>query len=364
MVPRLWHLAGGLRDVQHSLAIIALLVACSLLCTPASATTNAETETPTVRPSGPTRVVLVASPGMEDLVVRFIAELGSLRLEVVRGPDTEDTPSMPELERLAREHAARVAVRVGKAGRAVDLWLVNPESHELIYRRVVAEGDPAVLVLRSLEILRGALVDLRAFAQAEAPPPPRPVAVAPPPSPVPRPDPPPAAPPFWLGVSGALVAAHAGRGVGAGALIALHRRVGSRFALHAEALAPLDAWSVEGEGGTAQVRLGTATVAGIVTPWGERALTPGLGLGLGMVALHTRGEANAGFRGTSELNAALFPHTRVELGVSLTDWLRLRAALAAGFASPRPVLLFGQNREESWLNPLLLSSLGVEIALL
>jgi hypothetical protein len=349
--------------VQHSLAIIALGVACSLFGTPASAVTSAETEAHTARPSGPTRVVLVASPGMEELVVRFIAELGSLRLEVVRGPDTEDAPSMPELERLAREHAARVAVRVGKAGRAVDLWLVNPESHELIYRRVVAEGDPAVLVLRSLEILRGALVDLRAFAQAEAPPP-RPAAVPPPPIAAPPPDPSPAAPPFWLGVSGALVGAHAGRGVGGGALIALHRRVGSRFALHAEALAPIGAWSVDGEGGTAQVRLGTATVAGIVTPWGERALTPGLGLGLGMVALHTRGEAQAGFRGTSELNAAFFPHTRVELGVSLTDSLRLRAALAAGFASPRPVLLFGQNREEGWLNPLLVSSLGVEIALL
>ena len=93
-------------------------------------------------------------------------------------------------------------------------------------------------------------------------------------------------------------------------------------------------------------------------------LTPGLGLGLGMLALHTRGEAQEGFRGTSELNAALFPHARLELALSLSSWLRLRGALAAGFASPRPVLLFGQNRKESWLNPLLLSSLGVEIAFL
>jgi hypothetical protein len=340
--------------------IIALGLACALFSGPVLAEASADTETAVARPSGLTRVVLVASPGMEQLVVRFIAELGSLRLEVVRAPDTEAVPSMAELERLAQGHAARVAVRVAKAGRAVDLWLVNPESHELIYRRVVAEGDPAVLVLRSLEILRGALVDLRAFA--ETPSPPSRPAVRPA-LPVPVPEPAAPAPPFWLGLSGALVAAHAGRTLGGGASIALHRRLGSRFALHAEALAPINAWSVEGEGGTAKVRLGAATVAGIVTPWGEQTLTPGLGLGLGMVVLHTRGQAQAGFRGTSELNAAFFPHARLELGLGLSVWLRLRAALSAGFASPRPVLLFGQNRAESWLNPLLISSLGAEIAL-
>jgi hypothetical protein len=343
--------------------VIALGLACALFCRPVMAETGATLEAETYSATGPTRVVLLASPGMEELVVRFIAELGSLRLEVVRAPDTESVPSMVELERLAQEHSARVAVRVGKAGRAVDLWLVNPQTHELIYRRVVAEGDPAVLVLRSLEILRGALVDLRAFAEAPRQPS-RPVAPPPPPPPPPPPEPAADASPFWLGISGALVAAHAGQSVGGGASLALRRRVGSRFALHAEALAPINAWSVDGEGGTAQVRLGAATVAGIVTPWGERALTPGLGLGLGVLALDTRGEAQAGFRGESELNAALFPHARLEVALSLSAWLRARAGLAAGFASPRPVLLFGQNREESWLNPLLLSSLGVEIAFL
>jgi hypothetical protein len=350
--------------VQHSVAVFALGLAHALWCGAARAQqTSSAADVETASAPHVTRVVLVASPGMEELVVRFIAELGSLRLEVVRAPDTESVPSMVELEQLAQEHSARVAVRVGKAGRAVDLWLVNPQTHELIYRRVVAEGDAAVVVLRSLEILRGALVDLRAFAEAPQPSP-RPVARQPPAA---APEPPPAAvaaPPFWLGVSGALMAAHAGQSVGGGVSIALRRRVGSRFALHAEALAPLGSWSVEGQGGTANVRLGAATAAGIVMPWGEGTLTPGLGLGLGMLALHTQGEANAGFRGTSELNAALFPHARLELALSLTTWLRSRAALAAGFASPRPVLLFGQNREESWLNPLLLSTLGVEIAFL
>jgi hypothetical protein len=346
--------------VQHAVALLALGVASMLHCASASAQA-APIGPSTARVAEPTRVVLVASPGMEPLVVRFMAELDSLHLQVVRAPDAESVPSMFDLEQLAHEHAASVAVRVSRAGRAVDLWLVNSRSHELVYRRVVAEGDPAVLVLRSLEILRGALIDLRAVDNEQKAPAPLPPPEAASEVPPPRSAPP--TPSTWLGLSGALLAPHAGRSLGAGALVALRHRVGSRFALHAEVLAPLNAWLVAGEGGRAKVWLGGATLAGLVNPWGERRLSPGLGLGLGMVALHTAGEAKAGYQGASELNAAFFPHGRAELALQLSEWLRVRAALVAGFATPRPVLLFGSGREESWLNPLLISTLGVEALL-
>jgi hypothetical protein len=346
--------------VPRSLAALALAAVCGFYAAAAQAQAASEPEASAARAAEPTRVVLVASPGMEELVVRFMAELGSLQLEVIRAPDAEAAPAMSELELLAQSHAARVAVRVRKAGRAIDLWLVNSQSHELVYRRVLADGDAAVLVLRSLEILRGALVDLHAIEEVPAPP--KPPAVTRPPKPE-GPEPKPRSPSFWLGLSGALVAAHAGRTVGGGAVLSLHRRQGSRFALHGEVLVPLDEWSVEGDGGSAKIRLGTATLAGIVNPWGEQTLTPGLGLGLGVVVLHSRGEADAGFQGTSELNAAFFPHSRVDLALNVNGWLRLRAAVTGGFASPRPVLLFGQKREESWVNPLLLASLGAELAL-
>lgn len=308
-----------------------------------------------------TRVVLLVSPGMEELAARFMAELSSLRLDVVRAPDAEAAPSADDLEELARGHGARVALRISRAGGAVDLWLVNPRTREVVYRRVVADGDPAVAVLRSLEILRGALVDIRAIP------------------PKPRIDPRPAerdanghsgetqpagaTPSLWLGLSGVLVAAHAGRDLGAGAAASLHGRLGPRFALHAEVLGPLSAWSVEGQGGSAKVRVGAATISALVTPWGERVLTPGLGLGMGLLGLATRGEAQAGYRGTSALNFAAFPHGRLELAASLVGAVRLRAAFVAGFAAPRPTLLFAEQRAEAWLNPLSLCSVGVEVVL-
>jgi len=362
--------AAEFRVVQHTLATakITLGLACALWVgsAPAQSADFVEAESGSEPGAAPptserTRIVLVVSPGMEELAVRFVAELSSLRLDVVRAPGGDVAPSAEELEELAGRHGARVALRVSRAGHAVDLWLVNPQTHEVVYRRIVADSDPAVAVLRSLEILRGALVEIQVIAPkpgVEALPAPpgagrrrRPTRSA-------R-----AAPPLWLGVSGTLIAARAGRGLGAGATGSLHGRVGSRFAIHAAVVGPLSEWSVDGQGGSAKVWLAAATIGALVTPWGERMLTPGLGLGVGLVGLHTRGEAVAGYRGTSDLNFAAFPHGRLELAIGLSGSIRLKAALATGFVAPRPTLLFAEERAEAWLNPLFLSSLGAEVAL-
>jgi hypothetical protein len=347
--------------VQHALTLLALSAVIALCTVPRSA--RAEPREPGVAtaPQG-TRVLLVASPGMEELELRFAAELDSLRLETVRVPDRVDAPTVSELEQLALLHSARVAVRVSKSGRAIDLWLVDPSSQELVYRRIRAEGDPAVQVLRSLEILRGALTDLRAVEAAA--PEPLPALVPAPPAPEAlRAPPAPSTPSTWLGASGALLAPHLGRSLAVGGLVALRRRLAPHLALHAELLAPFSGFAVRGEGGRARVWLGGASGAAVVQPWGDGRLAPAAGLGVGLLALQTRGEAEAGYEGESDLNVAVFPHARAELGFGVTRWLRLRAALVAGFATPRPVLLFGDERAESWLNPLLASSLGVEVAL-
>ena len=84
---------------------------------------------------------------------------------------------------------------------------------------------------------------------------------------------------------------------------------------------------------------------------------------MGLLGLSTRGDARAGYRGTNDLSFAAFPHGRLELGIGLTGSIRLKAGFMAGFATPRPTLLFAEERAEAWLNPLFLSSLGAEVAL-
>lgn len=352
-------MAGRCGDVRYAVVVLGIGVASALSGVAGVAHASESGPSRTQRAEAP-RVVLVASPGMEDLVVRFVAEMHSLRLDVVRAPDAVSAPDAVELGRLAQEHRARVAVRVSRAGSAVGLWLVNAQSQELVYRRVAAEGDPAVLVLRSLEILRGALIDLGMVVDPREPPAfPRPTV----PHIEKEPEPRPSQSPLWLGLSGGLFAPRAGSSFAAVGGLSLERRLGARFAMCAEVVAPLSAWGVSGEGGRATIRPGSATVAGLVRPWGARTFSPALGLGVGALALRVQGEAEVGFRGRSSFAFAFFPHARAELGVELTPRLRVRAAFAAGLATPRPVLLFGAEREESWLNPILISTLGIEIPL-
>jgi len=44
--------------------------------------------------------------------------------------------------------------------------------------------------------------------------------------------------------------------------------------------------------------------------------------------------------------------------------VRLHGQFFAGFALPRPVLLFADQRDRNWLSTLLFGALGVEVALL
>jgi hypothetical protein len=309
--------------------------------------------------SKPTRIVLVAAAGLDELANRFAAELASLHFEVVRAAETAEPQPPSALEALALNEHARAAVRVAAAEGALDLWLVNPTTHEAVYRRIVSEKDPAVAVLRSLEILRGSLIDVRALAPPlEAAP-----AKAAPPSPLVVREPAPARRTTWFGVGVAATSRDARSAPAWGALATFHVAVAPKFSLHAEALVPLSEWQVSGEGGRVNAWAGAITVGASVAPWGERTFTPTLGLGVGGLALHTRGEATAGFRGTSDLNLVAFPHGRLGLNLQIAAGLRVTGLFLAGFAAPRPVLLFAEERNAAWVNPLLVGALGLEVAL-
>lgn len=309
----------------------------------------------------PTRILLVASPRMDELGHHFTAELASLRFEVVRFPESELAASIADLELLAEQQEARVAVRLAVAGAAVDVWVVSPTTHEVVYRRVVPDRDPAVAVLRALEILRGALMDLGALAPAPSSPaasaPPPPLARALPPKGLEAP-----AGRLSISLAGAVLWPQARRELGWGTIAAGHYTLDSHFQVRAAAMLPIRSWTVEGQGGQADASVGSVLVAMSVLPWGKRTLTPSLGLGVGALALHVRGRAQSGFRGTGDGSWSAFPHAHVAATLALGATFSLRAEGMTGFATPRPVLLFAEERQSSWINPLFVGSLGLEVA--
>ncbi len=341
-------------------ALLALLVLAAEVVSSAAAAQGA-IAAETGPESRPTRIVLSAGPGLDDLANRFAAELTSLHFEVVRAAAAAEPPAPSLLEGLALEQQARAAVRIAAVEGAIDLWLVNPSTHEAVYRRIVAERDPAVAVLRSLEILRGSLIDVRALAPTPVKPPaPAPKPIAPKPA---RSRPARSPRTLWFGLGAAATSLNARHAPAWGALAGLHLAVLPKFCLQAEALVPLSESSVAGQGGRVSAWTGAFAIGGSVAPWGERTFTPTLGLGVAALALHTRGDAAEGFRGTSDLNVVAWPHARLAGTLRLSDRLRARAQVLAGFATPRPVLLFADERNAAWVNPLVSGALGLEVTL-
>lgn len=308
------------------------------------------------------RIVLVASPQADEMANQFTAELVALRFEVIRAIETEIAPSIAGLEAIAEQQAAGIAVRLTAVGATIDVWVVSPVTDEFVYRRVPPDRDPGVAVLRALEILRGALTHLGALT---ARPDPEVAASVPKPA---SPRPTPRTPTAIsrrpsLGLAGTALWPRAGRDFAWGMSAGLHYRLGSRFQLHASGLLPIGSWTVAGPGGQGRVWVGSLAAAASVLPWRERTFTPSVGLGVGALALHTRGDAQPGFRGTSGWSWSAFPHGRLAATLELWGPLRLRVEGLAGFALPRAVLLFDEQRQASWINPLLTGSLGLEVSL-
>jgi hypothetical protein len=101
-------------------------------------------------------------------------------------------------------------------------------------------------------------------------------------------------------------------------------------------------------------------VGASVIPWSDARLSPSLGLGWGGLGIWSQGSAAVGFQGSNELAVVGFPHARLRVAAAVSSRSRLTAGLVAGFATPRPVLLFDQERDSNWLNPLLIASFGWE----
>lgn len=309
--------------------------------------------------SGATRVVLLAKDGEEPLVARVGAELRSLRFEVVTAEAQSSTPSGPELEAVARRFGARAAVQVVSSGDSIDLWLVNSETHEVVYRRIVSDRDRAVSAFRSLEILRGSLIDL----QALAPTPVQPVSQTW--NPTPKPElPPPTSEkkrPFLLALGVAAGLASGQPGPSWYGLASLRVTLSSRLALNGFVLAPLSTSQIDGEGGFARLKSGLIGGGLSFRPWQERVLTPAFLVGMAAVVLHTRGVPAAGFSGSTQLAFAAYPHAGFELALAIGPIFRLQAELLGGAVVPRPVVLFADRRVAAWGSALFVGGLGAAI---
>lgn len=306
-----------------------------------------------------TRVVLLAKEPSESLPSRVSAELRSLGFEVVSVGDDDATKSPTQLEAVARSSEALAAVRVVAVEGAVDLWIVNVRTHEIVVRRVVSP-DPTVAALRSVEALRASLIDLLALApKTSTPHVPREAAAEVT-----------GIPPLAkehdasrLGFELALGPAHATEYFDPSwhALGAFRWMWSGHWGLHAVGVAPLSSSRVTGEEGYARITFGLLGGGLTWQPLAESWWTPYIGGGLAGALLHSRGVPSADFTGYSHFIFVACPYVRAGARFLRKGPWRIHFSLLAGISAPHPVLVFDGRTAGAWGRPLLLGTLGVEL---
>lgn len=340
---------------------------------------------PLVLAAGP-RVILVGASRSDPVVARVRDELGVLGFEV---EVVEGDPTMSELPALARSRGAAAAVRVAAAGAAVDLW-VDPTSRPGTIADLHLEdaGDPALLALRAVELLRGRLLhpgaaptlDAAPSADAGAPLP------APPVAPTTLPAATPAAPttlPAATPATAVAPVAPSRRAPGSfafflaptallspGGLPAVpHVRLGAewfpvdRFGVEIVSFLPTVPATVSAAEGSVALRileLGGGFHGTLTNPSADLSLSAGLGLEAMLLVFD--GEAAAPpFVAERGSRWAASPYASIGARYRVVPRLALRAEVLTTFARPEPVIRIAGREVASFGQPAIFLSLGIEV---
>lgn len=316
------------------------------------------------------RVVLVDASWSDPLVARLRDELGVLGfdVEIVAG-----SAATADLGALARSHGAAAAARVASRS-AIDLW-VDPalEPGTLAEVRIEGSGDPALLALRAVEVLRGRLIppsaaptpDAATSADAEAPraiPPPaataRPVAdVAPGVASSAH-----AGGPFALFLAPAVLLSPGGlpptAHIRLGAEWSPIDRVGVDFVTLLP-LVPATISAAEGSVALRVLELGGGLHGTITDP--AAAFSLRAGLGLSALLLTFDGEAAPPFVAARGGRWLASPYASIGAAYRVYPRLALRTELLVAIARPEPVFRIAGHEVASFGEPAVFFSLGVEV---
>lgn len=319
--------------------------------------------------AGP-RVILVGASWSDPMVARMRDELGVLGFEVdiIVGSATS-----ADLAALARSRGAAAAARVDAAASAIDLW-VDPTSEPgtIAELRIDGPGDPALLALRAVELLRGRLIhpapvptlDAAPSADAGAPRPAPPEAkplpaAAPVPAVAPSPR---AAGPFALFVAPAALLSPGGLPptphVHLGAEWYPVDRVGVEIVTFLPTV-PATASAPEGSVALRILELGGGLHGTLTDPSADLSL--GVGLGLSAMLLMFDGEAAAPFVAERGSRWIASPYASIRAAYRVYPRLAVRADIFTTIARPEPVIRIAGREVASFGQPAVFLSLGIEV---
>ena len=295
-------------------------------------------------------IVIVERTPSPALAARLEAELAALGFRVVRRSGRES------LEQLARAEAAVAAVGIA---RALELFIIDPDTGKTALRERIALDAPGVAAVTASETVRARLLRVGVTPASSRP---EPEAPRPPPQARPEPEPEPA--PSGSGelrvwAAGGVHHAPGGLGplpeVSAGGSVKLTRAL----ALELGAGGTLNAARIAEPEGHSDVRFYRADLS-LLAHFGAGPASFTMGPSCGIVAVEMTGEAEAPLRDRTSWVPAATPALTAGFRLRIAGAFGLRAQGALGVSIPRVVVRFDRREVGDWGRPFALLGLGPE----
>jgi hypothetical protein len=259
------------------------------------------------------------------------------------------------LEDAARSADAVAAIRLLPTRKGVEVWMADATSGRSLLRQVIVDETPGgpdegLVALQTAELLRTSLLLDRGAPRTEQLPPP----------------PPPAAAESEAGSPGtgerdgsqidaalqtALGVLYSPGGAGSALQLwlSLNASLSPRIALALDLSAPLQAATLSGPEGSAEIGayLAAVMVVARLHEPGSRFFS-NVGLGAGALRLSANGHAEGALRSQSLAQLTAVAYARGDAGVELAPWLRVGGRAVLGSALDRITLQFAGNEAGSW----------------
>lgn len=336
-----------------------------LFIEPAATTAPPQRETADVRAEPRVLVVTGRSETRaEDSTLRRVrrtqAELEAAGFDVLEIGLTASIEEIDaaRIDELTREHDASAVTVLHPQQRHASIWTLEGD---VAQRRAIVVGSnqehepDAVFALRVAEVVRATLIPVES----------QPVATEPEPS---RPQHPPVelAPtkgPRWgarVGLHGVGVASNLGFMLGPtlGASVAVGPR--RRVAFDVETLATAREGRVRSSAGEASVGFANFRATAAFWPLPQARVSPGFGVGWGMLVAWTRGHANAPYRGRVDTTIVSTPVGAADLAIPITPRLRVRIGVRIGVALPA-IRIQAESAAKRTAQPIADGGVGLEV---
>jgi hypothetical protein len=311
-------------------------------------------------------VALARTPGDQRIANRISAELSALGFNVYVVAQSSSSEVL-SLRQIAAARGAIVGLRASPSKTGIELWIADPNTGATAFEEVVTVDsgrNDELLALRAVEVLRARLLKLGVQSGPVAEQvPPQPSVESRLPATTPAPIPRAATPLLWVALGLSYTYHPSPLSDQESAHLGLTVAPDPRWSLGAFTLLSIRKAELDHEFGSASANstmFGLAADAHLFHDW----FSASLGAGAALVRLDVVGRAQPPLEAQQHRLFAALPFLRAGATATLSDRVRVRADLLAGFSAPKTTIRLNDEDAATWGRPLFIATFSVQLAVL